>query len=260
MRCRWGTEDEAKFADHHSGFYDSISLDEENCILTYDGTQDLNGMAGKIGYKPIGIQIEDFDEDGNVKSSTPIQFPARTFLLDENEFDVRKRRADPSYCEKKPIITTTLQPDPSFSFPVPATGITLDLEVQGIETPIVKFQYNRPLGMHCSEFFDSSNGATAICNFTPTQEQIGTVVIFCYNAVDGNGLTTERECATLDTRADAETTTTKASSTTTPTTLAPTTTTTQISTTTTVDLTDQVRCTISTHYFFRDFHFPIFCD
>ena len=52
--------------------YDSLSINETTCILSYDGTKDLT----KSGVKPIAVQVEDFDENGNVRSSVPVQFLA----------------------------------------------------------------------------------------------------------------------------------------------------------------------------------------
>ncbi|CAG5107082.1 Oidioi.mRNA.OKI2018_I69.chr1.g3137.t1.cds [Oikopleura dioica] len=72
IKCRWSTEAEAKSANYFNGDYSSITLDEETCVLNYDGTSDTT----TFGVKPIAIQVEDFDERGNIKSSIPVQFLA----------------------------------------------------------------------------------------------------------------------------------------------------------------------------------------
>jgi len=71
IKCFWATSAEAVGA-YRGNDYNSISLDSETCILTYDGTAD----SGKNGAKPIVIQVQDFDVNGVMRSSMPIQFLA----------------------------------------------------------------------------------------------------------------------------------------------------------------------------------------
>lgn len=73
IRCRWSTKDEAKSAYHENGNFNSLILDEEECFVTYDGTKDI---ITEGGVKPVAIHVEDFDDQGNVKSSIPVQFLA----------------------------------------------------------------------------------------------------------------------------------------------------------------------------------------
>ena len=72
VKCRWSTEDEAKSAHHGSGNYASLSLDEDTCVITYDGSADTI----TTGVKPIAIHVEDYDGNGNIRSSIPVQFLA----------------------------------------------------------------------------------------------------------------------------------------------------------------------------------------
>ena len=75
MRCRWATAAEGDTAYYRQSVWPSLTLDEENCIVHYTGSLD----AGGSGLKPIALMIEDFDANGNVKSSTPIQFLAQVW-------------------------------------------------------------------------------------------------------------------------------------------------------------------------------------
>jgi len=72
VKCRWSTEDEAASAHHGSGNYASLTLDEDTCVITYDGSLDTITS----GVKPLAIQVEDYDANGNVRSSIPVQFLA----------------------------------------------------------------------------------------------------------------------------------------------------------------------------------------
>lgn len=224
VKCRWANADEARGALHTSN-YDSLSLNEDTCVLTFDGTKD----AGVTGVKPIAIQIEDFDENGNMKSSMPLQFLAMvwtpelgvrnsartdissifqmpTFFPEGDEHDHedhknmkkpgRGRRSQPDYCEAKPEWISA--PDAGAEILVPETGIVIELEAQAQIGTLSRFQYTSPLGMVCSEATTGAIGV-ASCLFIPTDAQKRTPQNFCFLAEDSNGLTTERRCVTLST-------------------------------------------------------------
>ena len=75
MKCRWADSVEGDTAYYRQSVWPSLTLDEENCIVHYTGSLDAAGS----GLKPIALMIEDFDANGNVKSSTPIQFLAQVW-------------------------------------------------------------------------------------------------------------------------------------------------------------------------------------
>ena len=90
IRCRWSTESEAKDGSHLNGNFESLNLDEETCVVTYDGRKDtING-----GVKPIAIHVEDFDKNGNVKSSIPVQFLATVWQPKESGKNIIVSRDD----------------------------------------------------------------------------------------------------------------------------------------------------------------------
>ena len=61
VRCRWSTSSES-YAMAWNSNLQQFSLDEENCIVTYHPEYDLYGQ----GSKPVAVQVEDFDSDGNL--------------------------------------------------------------------------------------------------------------------------------------------------------------------------------------------------
>jgi len=77
-RCRWATEEESDGGFNTPGFWPSLSLDEENCIVTYTGSLDTT----VTGVKPISLMLEDFDLTGNVRSSIPVQFLGQVWRPD----------------------------------------------------------------------------------------------------------------------------------------------------------------------------------
>jgi len=72
IKCRWATEGEAEFLSRDKGRFDSLILDEDNCVVTYDPSAD----AFASGIKPLAIQVEDYAADGTLRSSMPAQFMA----------------------------------------------------------------------------------------------------------------------------------------------------------------------------------------
>ena len=80
VRCRWaknyrpyiGADEvsEAGGLTYDTGTWASLALDHDNCILHYNGFWDNT----EAGLKGVGIIMEDYDKNGNVRSSIPVQF------------------------------------------------------------------------------------------------------------------------------------------------------------------------------------------
>lgn len=174
----------------------SISLDEERCVLIYNGENDLS----VTGVKPIAIQVEDFDESGNVKSSVPVQFLATVWTPQNDNFSNRfmygpgkpaqipdlfpiddhnddhadnhvhsvGRRSVPEYCNNFP---TLVDPSPGNGavMNVPAEGITFSLAASSNNGVITRFVYQRPAGLECTQV--DMNGRVD-CTFTPLDSQL----------------------------------------------------------------------------------------
>ena len=103
IKCRWSTEEEAKSAHHGSGNYASFTLDEDTCIITYDGSMDTITS----GVKPLAIQVEDYDSNNNVRSSIPVQFLATVWepvwtgeMIDITRSSARPRFGAPALVEE----------------------------------------------------------------------------------------------------------------------------------------------------------------
>ena len=54
---------------------------EESCTLYYD----LAGPVASDGVKPITLMVEDFDKNGNLRSSIPAQFLAVIWTPQESQ-------------------------------------------------------------------------------------------------------------------------------------------------------------------------------
>ena len=227
IKCRWSDSTEGRGAYDGKNSFSSISLDEENCILTYDGSQDL----APDGVKPVAIQIEDFDRDGTVLSSTPIQFLATVWTPNNSHFRMRgqyglgkpfnyqslfpetddndnhretslrtkgrRQITQPNYCHDKPVLVAPC-PAAGFVISVSSAGVKINVAAKSGNGPITRFQFNSPIGMICNNV-NSSGQAT--CTFRPTSSQIDKIFSFCFMADDVAGMSTERRCITLDVRA-----------------------------------------------------------
>ena len=214
VRCRWANSGEAGGVVYNASRQSSLSLDTENCIVKYDGTKDRS----TVGVKPVALMMEDFDAQGNVRSSVPVQFLAQVwtpnmstrsigyhnypdwFGMHEDEdnhkdnFPVRGRRSVPSYCNAEPV----------FVAPTPADGSNIDgssgsvsftLKAKSDNGPIVGFSYQAPLGLSCTTV--NTHGSVD-CSWTLTADQLKVEQhSFCYDATDNLGLVTERRCLNI---------------------------------------------------------------
>ena len=213
VRCRWATSSEAGGAVYNASKQSSLTLDEENCIVKYDGTKD----ATRVGVKPVALMMEDLDARGNVRSSVPVQFLGQVWTPnmntrsigyhnypdwfgmyeedeDHNDGPVRGRRSVPTYCNAVP----------EFVAPTPADGTLIDgssgrvsftLKAKSDNGFISAFSYQSPMGMQCT----TVNGQGSIsCSWSMTAAQLKIEQhSFCYEATDNLGLVTERRCLNI---------------------------------------------------------------
>ena len=91
VRCRWSTSSESHAMAWTSNLQ-QFSLDEENCIVTYHPEKDLTGR----GSKPVAVQVEDFDANGNLLHSVPLGFVGVVFTP-QIEASRRFQKKNPLY-------------------------------------------------------------------------------------------------------------------------------------------------------------------
>ena len=204
VKCRWATFAEAGGAYNEPGNWPSLSLDEANCIVKYDGTLD----ASTSGVKPVGLMMEDFDADGNVRSSIPVQFLAQVWTPNMNtrsigaanypkwfapdareheehdEHDARPsrgRRSLPTYCTAVP---TFVAPTPSDGDNIDGTSgsVSFTLAAQSQNGSITDFAYQGPSGLSCTKV-DSKGQMTCNWALSAAQQKIESHS-FCYDATD----------------------------------------------------------------------------
>ena len=213
IRCRWATENEAGGAFHDPSKHASLSLDKTSCTVTYDGTMDQT----TAGVKPIALMIEDFDSNGQLRSSIPVQFLAQVWTPNVNtrsigydnypdwfgehdehtdhvDMPVRGRRSVPNYCNLTP---TFVSPTPADGAQINGSSgsISFELKASSGNGPIDSFSYQAPVGLTCTKV-DSQGMIT--CSWTLTAEQLKTEQhSFCYEATDSLGLVTERRCLNI---------------------------------------------------------------
>mgnify|MGYP000461023178 CR=1 FL=1 len=260
VKCRWASTAEAEGAVHDPANFGSLTLDGDNCIVHYDGSMD----ATAVGVKPIAVMVEDFDAQGNVKSSIPVQFLGTVwtpsmgrsftgwpnFFGHEDDHDddhkehfkrargkKRGRREAPSYCTEVPTFPTgekdkngnPVNPDPNTLIVWPKGSVyEVTFKATSNLGTIDRYQFNKPIGMTCTSV--NAQGETT-CTWTATNPQENVDNNLCYIAVDSNGLNSERVCYTIRFQDPAPTTTTTTTITTTTITTTSTTTTTGTTTT-----------------------------
>ena len=220
VRCRWAaTPEEGGAAQYNAVAWPSLSLDEDNCIVHYTGSIDET----QEGLKGVGIMMEDFDANGNRKSSIPVQFLAAVWTpqssargvalpfvypdwFAENDDDHHhdhidkpkkgkkrgRRTTTPSYCSAVPVIVPPSPVDGSVE-----TGESFEITIQAESDGgfIKSYSFEKPALMSCTS--PDQNGSVT-CSWTPTESDKETEDHgFCFLATDSLGLTTERRCITL---------------------------------------------------------------
>ena len=228
VKCRWAVlESEGGAATYQAAEWPSLTLDEDNCIVTYTGSIDDT----KVGLKGVGIMMEDFDTNGNIKSSIPVQFLAAVWTpqssvrgasvlgglvypdwfgekdgddhddlgADHHKSSSKKkgknrgrRTTTPSYCGAIPRLTG---PTPADGTLQEGSSFTITLQAESDGGIIKSFSFEKPAQMSCSS--PDQNGSVT-CNWTPSDsEREITDHGFCFLATDSLGLTSERRCITL---------------------------------------------------------------
>ncbi|CAG5094476.1 Oidioi.mRNA.OKI2018_I69.XSR.g13591.t1.cds [Oikopleura dioica] len=230
IKCRWATMAEGGALARDNGRFDSLVLDADLCKVTYDPLQDTFAS----GIKPIAIQVEDFDADGNLRSSMPAQFMATvwtpgmptskkekrlmeqsgfqlfTGLFGDNEedhhddFHSRGRRqvsdpsSEPAHCEGLPTFTGDSPKNGEVYSFYGSWSMSWYSEYStgfGTFVDMDRIMFNGPAGMTCTTV-DTSTGQSD-CTWTPTADQFGKEHDLCAIAYDPIGRNSERVCIKL---------------------------------------------------------------
>jgi hypothetical protein len=218
VRCRWASSSEAGGAYTDQSLWPSLSVSSD-CIVTYSGSMD----SGSSGVKPIALMIEDFDSNGNVKSSIPVQFlamlwtpninrsqrtgfPAYPTWFSEDEdpdhedhVDGRKRRSSPNYCGLPPLHTDSLPNEVVLGTTGSSTRIDFTIECTAQIGTCASVAFQGPVGLTCTDIGQGGAAADQVnCSWAPTSTQMNVPVhSFCWSFTDSVGLTSTRECKDL---------------------------------------------------------------
>ena len=229
VKCRWAKSTaEGGAATYDAAAWPSLSLDEDNCIVTYTGSMDNT----HTGVKGVGIMMEDFDANNEIKSSIPVQFLAAVWTpqtvsrgvalpfvypdwfaetegdhhddlgdhhkpskKEKNKGKNRGRRTTtPSYCSAAPEAEAPTPPDGAV---IEQSGgsFEITLKARSSNGYIKSYSFEKPALMTCTN--PDSNGSCT-CTWTPNRADRQTRDHgFCFLATDSLGLTSERRCVTL---------------------------------------------------------------
>jgi len=240
IKCRWaevkndsilGQIWEAGAATYNAAAWPSLTLDEDNCIVHYTGSMDKTYS----GLKGVGIMMEDFDSNGKVKSSIPVQFLAAVWTpqtvsrgvalpfvypdwfaetdgdhhhdhMDGDDHKPSKkgnkkgknrgrRTTTPSYCSAVPEQVGPTPPDGAVIEPDSSGSFEITLSARSSGGYIKSYSFEKPALMFCT---DPDSTGSCTCTWTPTDSDRQTRDHgFCFLATDSLGLTTERRCITL---------------------------------------------------------------
>ena len=222
IKCRWSkSQSEGGGATYNAAAWPSLSLDEDNCIVHYTGSMDNT----HTGVKGVGIMMEDFDSNGEVRSSIPVQFLAAVWtpstvsrgvalpfvypdwFAEKSEHDDHedhgkkkkknrgRRTVTPNYCGAVPEPVEPTPADGAVIEPIADGSFEITLQARSSSGYIKSFSFEKPALMTCS---NPDSDGRCVCTWTPNDSDRQTLDHgFCFLATDSLGLTTERRCITL---------------------------------------------------------------
>lgn len=218
VRCRWANVTEAGAAVHDATLWPSLTLNATTCTVKYDGTKDQSNF----GVKPIALMMEDFDANGLVRSSVPVQFLAQVWTPNmstrsigaypnyypdwfngDNHHDdnhhhakvpVRGRRSVADYCTAVPTVDAPTAVDNNIDSSSAYVSFTLSAKATK-NGSITAFSYQGPSGLSCDKV--NSNGRTTCTWAMSVAQQQTESHTFCFDATDNFGLVSPRKCVTI---------------------------------------------------------------
>ena len=181
LKCRWATYLEALGGAYDPNIWPSISLTDD-CLLTYNASKD----SSLAGMKPIAIMLEDFDSDGNLQNSVPIQFTAGKLpSLYVEEAVKTPEEVTTLECENIPILKSIVNLKTQESL-LSETGSDygdfinkeIDIyaggkaafEISYWTAQSTHFHFEGPTGISCDKITDELKNEKLQCNWAPSHD------------------------------------------------------------------------------------------
>ncbi|XP_052273871.1 integrin beta-like protein C isoform X2 [Dreissena polymorpha] len=178
VRCRWATQEES------AGVYRSFpnAVLHHNCSITYAANYQL-------GWYPVAIQIEDF---ANTTSNSPLSSIPLQFLV-----SVEKLNA--SCNNERPKFVNFTLPDKACIGVMTDTDFLSDIYIQsGSNSSISEVNTVSPIGLVKSSLQRSNQTGHWHISVQWNPNSSNSINnVFCFTAVDDNGLSSDQRCITL---------------------------------------------------------------
>ena len=179
IRCRWAVGMECSGICNQ---FPGAELDPHTCTISYEANRGTR-------YWAAALMIEDFTpESSQPLSSVALQFLVLVFPSN-----------DP--CFQKPVfITPTIQHGTCVAIPPGITFVTqLTASSGGSDIVIAEIQTTSPLGTSKGEVQHINGSTTYYVNitWTPEEDQQNQTHLFCYTAVDSDGIASAQTCIQL---------------------------------------------------------------
>ncbi len=179
VRCRWAVGSECGgICDQFPG----AILDQSSCTITYEASQGAR-------YWGVAVMIEDFAHE----ISEPLSSVALQFLV--------LVITSPDPCFQKPtFIPPTIRQGVCVAIPPQTMFNTQLTALSGASSiSIVEIQTTSPLGMRKGDLHHINGSNTYFVNitWTPDDTQQNQTHLFCYTAINSDGLGSEQTCIQL---------------------------------------------------------------
>lgn len=179
IRCRWA---EGRECGGICNQFPGAELDPVSCTINYEANRGVRFWAA-------ALMIEDFTPE----SSQPLSSVALQFLVSVI--------ASTDLCSQAPMfIPPTIRHGSCVAIPPGATFMTqLTSNSGGADVSITEFQTVSPLGTRRGDLFQIPDSDIYFVNitWTPDSDQQNQTHLFCFTAVNSEGLASEQTCLQL---------------------------------------------------------------
>ena len=176
IRCRWAVGSEcARICNRIPG----AVLDPDSCTITYEATRGT-------GYKAAALMIEDF-VPGSQRPLSSVALQFLVFVVASTQLcSLKPEFVDPTFSSG---LCIAVPPNITFSTQLIATSHSASVSISEIQTV-------SPRGMTKGELQQIQDTNNYYVNLTwmPTDDQQNDTHLFCFTAVNSDGLASEQSC------------------------------------------------------------------
>ncbi|XP_038062480.1 uncharacterized protein LOC119732968 [Patiria miniata] len=185
IKCRWPSSSAERGGTTQ---IQNAVLNPSTCVVTIDAA------SLSSGWYAIALMVEDFATPSSVTamSKVPLQFLVNVYMSNIN-----------SACDDRPVLIAPSPAQGSCYGLAPGETFSAQIRARASHAQIIEMETTSPVGMTTTAVSlvpGKTDEYYIMATWTPTDSQMGTH-IFCFNALDSDGFTSEVRCVYLTVKA-----------------------------------------------------------